>query len=127
MAQAGDAANANRRPISVTIVAVVYLAVGTLGFIFHLREVLARSALHREDAPIELTELIAFVCGVFLLRAQNWARWLALAWMLFHVIFSALGAFRAFVVHCVLCIVVAWALFYPAAARYFQGPRAPEP
>ena len=41
--RAGDAAmNANKRPLSVTILACVYIAVGTIGFAVHFRELLAR-------------------------------------------------------------------------------------
>ena len=35
---------------------------------------------------------LAIVCGVFLLRGHNWARWLALAWIAFHVVLSAFHA-----------------------------------
>ena len=34
-----------------------------------------------------------------MLRRQNWARWLALAWMAFHVILSAFPPFKGLVVH----------------------------
>ena len=76
------------RPISITILACVYLMVGTVGFAFHFREILARRAFQYDDALIEFTELIAIVCGVFLMQGRNWARWLALAWIAFHVAFS---------------------------------------
>ena len=77
--------NANKRPISVTIVACVYLAVGTLAFVYHFRELLSRQP---DSVGMELTEFLAVVCGVFMLRGHNWARWLALAWIAFHVILS---------------------------------------
>ncbi len=63
--------NANKRPISLTILACVYLAVGVGGFAVHFRELLAR---HPDAVGIEVTELTAIVCGVFLLQGQNWAR-----------------------------------------------------
>jgi hypothetical protein len=59
------------------------------------------------------------VAGVFLLRGQNWARWLALAWITFHVVISY-GVLRELVVHGVICVVFAWILFRPAAGRYFR-------
>ena len=43
--------------------------------------------LQYDDALVELTELIAIVCGVFLLQGRNWARWLALAWIASHAAF----------------------------------------
>jgi hypothetical protein len=110
--------NSNKRPISVTILACVYLAVGVGGFAVHFRELLAR---HPDAVGIEVTELTAIVCGVYLLRGQNWVRWLALAWVVFHVILSAFHAIRELAVHALLCAVFAWLLFRPEAARYFRG------
>ena len=77
--------NASQRPISVTIIACVYLAVGTVAFVYHFRELLS---LQRDSVSIELTEFLAIVSGAFMLRGHNWARWLALAWIAFHVILS---------------------------------------
>jgi hypothetical protein len=113
--------NANKRPISVTILACVYLAVGVGGFAVHFRELLAR---HPDAVGIEVTELTAIVCGVFLLRGQNWARWLALAWIAFHVVLSAFHTIPELVIHAVFCAVFAWVLFRPEAARYFLGARS---
>jgi len=109
---------ANKRPISVTILAIVYLAVGILGFVFHFRESLA---FPREGVWIELTELAAIACGLFMLRGQNWARWLALAWIAFHVVLSAFHPLRELIVHGLLCAVIAWILFRGAATRYFRA------
>ena len=112
--------NGNKRPISVTILACVYLAVGALGFIVHFRELLAR---HPDAVSIELTELAAVVCGAFLMRGHNWARWLALAWIAFHVILSAFHAIPEFAVHALFCAAIAWILFRPETARYFRRVR----
>jgi hypothetical protein len=112
--------NANKRPISVTILACAYLAVGVGGFAIHFRELLAR---HPDAVGIEVTEFTAIVCGVFLLQGQNWARWLALAWIAFHVIVSAFHAVPELFIHAVFCAVFAWVLLRPDAARYFRGAR----
>jgi hypothetical protein len=109
-----------RRPLSITILACVYLAVGAIGFAAHFRELLAG---HQDAVAMEITELLAILCGVFLLRGDNWARWLALAWIAFHVVLSAFHAIPELVIHAVLCAVIAWILFRPAAARYFRGTR----
>jgi hypothetical protein len=72
-----------RIPVSVIAIACLYLVVGIGGFMAHL------DALRAPDGIwVELTECLAVVCGVFLLRGQNWARWLATAWMAFHVAIS---------------------------------------
>jgi hypothetical protein len=73
---------------------------------------------------VEFTEIIALVSGVFLLRGRNWARWLALAWMVFHVIISAFDPLPAVIIHALFCVVIAWILFRADAARYFHGTRS---
>jgi hypothetical protein len=109
-----------KRPLGVTIVAGVYLAVGVIGFAFHFRELLAG---HHDAVGIEITEFVAILCGAFLLRGHNWARWLALAWIAFHVVLSAFHAIPELVIHAAFCAVIAWVLFRPEAARYFRGAR----
>lgn len=115
-----NAMNMNKRPISITILGCIYLAVGLVGFIYHLIDFLPRHTFQYDAVWIELTEAIAIVCGVFLLRGRNWARWIALLWMAFHVVLSV-GAFREFAIHALLCVVIGWILFRPAAARYFRA------
>lgn len=115
--------NSNKRPLSVTILAWVYIAVGTAGFIAHVMELQARLVFHSDAVWIELTEFLAILSGVFMLRGHNWARWLALLWMAFHVILSASGPFRPLAIHCLFFAVIAWFLLRPVAARYFRGGR----
>jgi hypothetical protein len=103
----------------VTILAYAYIAVGVTGAIYHSSDLLAGDVFHSDVIWIELTEFVAILCGAFILRGQNWARWLALAWIASHVILSAFHAFREFAVHCAFCAAIAWFLFRPAAARYF--------
>ena len=108
------------RPISVWIIGCLYIAVGVLGFVFHFRSLLA---MERDSIIVETTELLAVLAGVFLLLGRNWARWLALAWIAFHVVLSIFHPVREFVIHGVLCALIAWGLFYPGAAQYFRRPR----
>jgi hypothetical protein len=117
----GDALNSLKRPVSIAVLAAIYLIIGTVGFVFHGREIMARHAFHSDDFLVELTELIALITGIFLFRGHNWARWVALAWMIFHVVLSAFGPPFPLVVHALFCIVIAWMLFRPDAGRYFRG------
>jgi len=114
----------NKRPLGVMIVGWLYIAVGVGGFAAHFTA-LRGLDVWREGIPIELTELLAFISGLFLLRGRNWSRWLALAWIAFHVILSAFHARLELAVHCASCAIIAWVLFRPQAARYFE--RAPAP
>jgi hypothetical protein len=109
----------NKRPLSVSIIAILYLAVGIFGFVFHFRESLAAP---REGVWIELTEILAILCGVYLLRGRNWARWLTVAWIAFHVALSVYHL-REFAIHALFCAVIIWLLFRRDAAKYFGGAR----
>jgi len=111
--------NANKGPVTVLIIACMYIAVGMLGFGYHFLQL----TLQKDSVWVVLTELVALVCGVFLLRGQNWARWVAVAWVALHVIVSVLNTFHGIVVHSLLFILIAWLLFRPEAERYFRGPQ----
>ena len=107
----------DRRPAAVTVVAWLYIAVGGAMFASHFPGLLAGRA---DSGWVELTEALAVVAGVFLLRRRNWARWLAVAWMAFHVAIS-FPVVRMLAVHGAFFAVIAWVLFQPAAGRYFRG------
>jgi hypothetical protein len=109
--------NIVRRPWPVIVIACLYLLVGVIGFVAHFPELLAR---HPDAVGIEATEIVAVICGLFLLLRQNWARWLAVAWILFHVGISFLHPLPELAVHVVFCLFIAWALFRPATALWFR-------
>lgn len=102
-------------PYSVIVVACLYLAVGIGGFVLHFKELRAPDGIW-----VEVTESLAIVCGAFLLRAQNWARWLAIAWMAFHVAIS-FGDLGKLAVHSLFLILIVWCLFRADASRYFRS------
>jgi hypothetical protein len=107
-----------KRPLSVTILSGVFIAVGAIGFAFHFHDLLATPS---EGVWIEVTELLALLCGIFILRGHPWARWGALAWMAFHVVLSAFHNVREFAVHILFLAVMAWILFSRGASRYFAA------
>jgi hypothetical protein len=116
-------AGMNPRPVSVTIVACMYLAVGAIGLVYHFAEFTARHAFQYDMVWIELTQFVAILAGAFMLRRNDWARWIAVAWIGFHVILSAFHAFSELAIHCLLCAVICWCLFRPDATRYFRRAR----
>ena len=109
--------SARRPPASVVVIALLYLAVGIIGFVYRFRTLLA---WQQGSVWAESTELLAVIIGVFLLRGQNWARWLAVAWMAFHVVLSAFHSYAQTAVHAAFLVLIAWALFAPEAGRYFR-------
>ena len=122
-------ATVKERPISVTILGWVYIAMGAIGVVYHFSEFRASGSFQYDVLWIELIRLVAGVCGTFMLRGHNWARWLAIAWMGFHVILSIFHSLPELAIHCLFFAVISWLLFRPVAARYF-GPvrgRSPSP
>ena len=106
-----------KRPIAVLIVAILYLLVGVIGFVHHFPEL---TAGHRDALGIEITELLAVVAAVGLLLRQNWGRWLALAWIVFHVGLSLFHPLPELLIHAAICGLVAWLLFRPHTTRWFK-------
>jgi hypothetical protein len=107
--------NSARRPIAVLFLSCLYIAVGTIGFAVNFPKLIA---VQRESIWIEPTELLALIAGAFMFRGRNWARWLALVWMAFHVAIS-FPVVRQVVIHSIIFALIVWVLFRPDARRYF--------
>jgi hypothetical protein len=60
---------------------------------------------------------------VYLLRGANWARWLALVWIAYHVIISGFHSLHELVIHSLLFAVFAYFLFRGPESRYFHAAR----
>jgi hypothetical protein len=106
--------NANKRPVSILFIACVYVIVGIFGFVRNLH------AFGQHDFIwIELTEVLAVIAGTFMFLGRNWACWLALTWMAFHVALSVAVA-RTLVVHSVIFALIAWLLLRREARQYFR-------
>jgi hypothetical protein len=67
---------------------------GIVGLGRHLADYEATQPFQYDLVWILIVELAAIVCGAFMLRGANWARWLALAWMGFHVVLSLASFIR---------------------------------
>ncbi len=112
-----------KRPLSVTIVSLLMLAVGLIGFVFHFSELNFQQPVQNDALLIEAIRLVAVVCGAFILRGQDWARWLMLAWITFHVFISAFDSLSKFGFHVALLAVLGYFLLRREAREYFRGPR----
>lgn len=106
-----------KRPLPVTIIGFLFIVAGLVGLVYHFSE----SPLDHWIVLISVVRIIAVVGGVFLLRGHNWARWLVLAWLAFHVVVSAFHALSEFMPHVVLLMVVGYILLVPPTSKYFQS------
>jgi hypothetical protein len=113
----------NKRPLAVGIISWIYVAVGVVGFVYHAREFSAKAVFQFDVIWIALLALLATAAGVNMLRGHNWARWLAIAWMAFHVIVSGFHSLEQCVIHVALLAFFAYFLFRPEATEYFRAAR----
>ena len=101
----------------MTVIGIVFLVVGVVGGVVHLRE----GPMGWGLALIELSEALAAIGGAFLLLGRRWARWLLLGWMAFHVVISAFDSLQKLAVHVVIFGLIGLALLRPPASEYFRS------
>lgn len=110
-----------RRPISITIVGALLIVAGSVGLVYHATEFKSFLPFPWELLVISLVRMLAILAGVYLLLGRNWARWLALAWIAFHVVVGAFNGIGQFLIHAALLLVFAFLLFRPAAKAFFTN------
>ena len=106
-----------KRPLAVTILGWLFLFAGAAGVVYHASE----RPLDRWFVVILSIRVIAIVGGVFLLKGRNWARWLVLGWVGFHVGVSAFHSVGEAIAHLVLILVVGYLLLTPPGSKYFEA------
>ena len=106
-----------KRPLSVTILAWLYIAVGAASFVYGF----PLHGVQWDDILAESVRLSGLVAGIWMLRGENWARWLAIAWIAFHIGLSAFQNLREVVAHTAFGVVIAVILFRPSANRLFRA------
>src|SRR6185436_11330703 len=96
---------------------------GVIGLAYHASKFNVQSPFEHDFAWICFVRLLAIVGGVFTLRGSNWARWLLLVWIAYHVILSAFHS-SGLVIHSLLLAAVVYFLFRPRASAYFRTEKA---
>jgi hypothetical protein len=107
-----------QRPLAITALGWLYIAVGVAGVVVHGRESLR--SFHRADVWIILVELLAVIAGAFMLRGANWARWLALLWIAAHVVIGYLNGLQQAVFHVIIFAGITVLLFRADARAWFR-------
>lgn len=111
-----------KRPLSVTLISVLFIASGVIGIIYHGSELTGLFS-RSEVVLLFVVRLLAIVGGVYVLRGANWARWLLVVWISYHVILSFYHSAAEIAMHSVIAIIVLIALFHKRANAYFRGMR----
>lgn len=97
------------------------IALGAVEFVYQATRI--HQPVHASDFGVPLFELIILVSGVFLLRGHAWARWLAVAWVGFHVAVGSLHSATRGIVHGAIFLLFAWMLFRPEINAWFRTRR----
>ena len=116
-----------KRPLSVTIIGWLFVAAGAVGLVYHATEFKPAAPFEDDVLWICLVRLFAIVAGGFLLRGSNWARWLLLVWIAYHVVLSAFHSLSQVIAHSLLLAVIAYFLLRPRASAYFRGGKEQAP
>ena len=110
-----------KRPLPVTIIAWLFIAAGIVGFAYHAREINIHDLFGNDLILALFVRLLAVAGGIFALRVANWARWLLVTWLVYHVVLSIYHPLEQLIVHSVLLVVITFFLFRPKVNEYFKG------
>lgn len=114
------------RPLSITIISWFFLIFGSIALISGLLPLAGadRAQLVAEFKThwmVHLSRLIQIAGGLCMLRGHNWARWLMVAWMVFHLVVGALHGWVSFLTHVAIFAVILFFLFRRNASEYFSA------
>jgi hypothetical protein len=119
------------RPISITIISWLFIAVGIISI---GADLLPLVGINISAGPTDFqtlgffelslmlfVRLLALVCGVFMLYGFNWARWLLIVWMGFHIVISITDSPVKLIIHILIFSIILFFLFRPKASIYFRS------
>jgi len=110
-----------KRPLSIIIIGIFFIVLGVLS-LGHAAWGLVNTQQRLTDLQnhwmIYLSAIVAIVGGAFLFKGQNWARWLLVAWMAFHIVVGALHGIVPLLTHVVIFSVILLFLFRRHASSY---------
>lgn len=115
------------RPLSVLILGWLFIVVGIGGLVLHVREINWNSLFERDLILAAVVRISAIVGGMFLLRGDGWARWLLIAWTLFHVILSMFHPLSELITHCVIMAAVSFFLLRSKVSEFLRTSRTQTP
>jgi hypothetical protein len=119
-----------QRPRSITVIAWIFIAVGTAGLLKDLLPLLSPNAASQlaklkadglaDLGPAWTSRLLAILGGIGLFRGNSWARWLLVGWMAFHIGLSALHASAELLVHAAIFTPILYLLFRRSSTSFFD-------
>ena len=120
-------------PPTITMLSFLFIIIGVVSTGVHVWQFKISRPTALEELGIYVIGALAVLAGIFMMRAKNWARWLALAWVSFHVIIAAFNQPLGLIIHAVFIALLAWFLFRRESQQWFNPkptalpPAAPQP
>ncbi len=112
-----------KRPLSITGIGWLFVVVGAVGLAYHATEFKVDRPFQYDAVLVLLVRVLAILSGVFILRGSNWARWLLVTWLAYHVVLSAFHSLPELIIHSLLLAVVSYFLFRSQASAFFARPK----
>lgn len=122
-----------KRPVSIAVISWIFIVVGIVTFVTGLLPLIDQGISELlAERPVEFliaqfVRTLAVVSGMGMLFGFNWARWLLVGWLGYHVILSIFHPPFELLVHGLLFVVVLYFLFRAQASVYFRGTAIPLP
>jgi hypothetical protein len=116
-----------KRPLTVTIVGILFIIVGIGSLLKAFRPLLGGGTAmitgheFMDSSFVFVSAVVALISGIFVMRGANWARWLCLLWMAFHVVVSIFHNTTELLVHLLWMLVLIFFLMFGKAGIYFRA------
>ena len=111
----------NKRPYEVTVVSLLLIAIGIASIAVNASALKPPQAFDAGNLAILGVRLLGILCGVYMLLRRNWARWLALAWIAFHVVVGFLNSVGQGIIHALIFGMLGYALLRSDVRAWFRG------
>lgn len=113
-----------RRPRPITIISWCFIIFGSIALLSGLLPfgeitLAQRVAELKGHWMVHLSRILQIVAGVGLLYGRNWARWLLVVWIAFHIVISALHSTFQLALHVLIFSVILYFVFRRESSAYF--------
>jgi hypothetical protein len=109
-----------KRPYPVTVIAALLIVAGAVSLVFHWSRFKMAEPFNYDIVEISAAAASILLCGIFMLRGDNWTRYFAVLWMAFHVVVGAFYSWNISAAHAVLLVVFGYFLFRSEATMYVR-------
>ena len=113
-----------RRPRPITIISWCFIIFGSIALLSGLLPfgeitLAQRVAELKGHWMVHVSRILQIFAGVGLLYGRNWARWLLVAWIAFHIVISALHSTFQLALHVFIFSVILYFVFRRESSAYF--------